>query len=80
MKYGYVMDVYMPRSKDNKKEHRGFGFVTFETEAAIQVSTMTEYSEVNDDPACQFYMVSTVQTPHPPLCPETLQTFRHQSL
>jgi len=36
MKYGYVMDVYMPRSKDNKKEHRGFGFVTFETEAAIQ--------------------------------------------
>lgn len=38
MRYGYVMDVYMPRSKDNKKEHRGFGFVTFETEAAIQVS------------------------------------------
>ncbi|CAD7696839.1 unnamed protein product [Ostreobium quekettii] len=36
LKYGYVMDVYMPRSKDNKKEHRGFGFVTFETEAAVQ--------------------------------------------
>eukprot|EP00798_Chlamydomonas_sp_ICE-L_P000894 gene894-5690_t len=36
MKFGYVMDVYMPKSKDNKAEHRGFGFVTFETEAAIQ--------------------------------------------
>lgn len=30
------MDVYLPKSKDNKQEHRGFGFVTFETEAAIQ--------------------------------------------
>ncbi len=30
------MDVYLPKSKDNKAEHRGFGFVTFETEAAIQ--------------------------------------------
>jgi len=36
MNFGYVMDVYIPRSKDNKKDHRGFGFVTFETEAAIQ--------------------------------------------
>eukprot|EP00195_Chlamydomonas_chlamydogama_P005652 CAMPEP_0202899790 /NCGR_PEP_ID=MMETSP1392-20130828/8458_1 /ASSEMBLY_ACC=CAM_ASM_000868 /TAXON_ID=225041 /ORGANISM="Chlamydomonas chlamydogama, Strain SAG 11-48b" /LENGTH=546 /DNA_ID=CAMNT_0049586051 /DNA_START=310 /DNA_END=1950 /DNA_ORIENTATION=+ len=36
MKFGYVMDVYLPKSKDNKMEHRGFGFVTFETEAAIQ--------------------------------------------
>lgn len=36
MKFGYVMDVYLPKSKDNKLEHRGFGFVTFETEAAIQ--------------------------------------------
>ena len=36
MKFGYVMDVYLPKSKDNKTEHRGFGFVTFETEAAIQ--------------------------------------------
>lgn len=27
----------MPRAKENKKEHRGFGFVTYETEAAIQV-------------------------------------------
>lgn len=35
-KFGYVMDVYLPKSKDNKLEHRGFGFVTFETEAAIQ--------------------------------------------
>uniref|UniRef100_A0A7S0RZM2 RRM domain-containing protein n=1 Tax=Chlamydomonas leiostraca TaxID=1034604 RepID=A0A7S0RZM2_9CHLO len=36
MRFGYVMDVYLPKSKDNKMEHRGFGFVTFETEAAIQ--------------------------------------------
>ncbi|KAJ9514248.1 hypothetical protein QJQ45_012247 [Haematococcus lacustris] len=36
MRFGYVMDVYMPKPKDNKQEHRGFGFVTFETEAAIQ--------------------------------------------
>lgn len=36
-KFGYVMDVFMPRAKENRKGHRGFGFVTFETEAAIQV-------------------------------------------
>jgi RNA recognition motif-containing protein len=36
MRFGFVMDVYMPKAKDNKSEHRGFGFVTFETEAAIQ--------------------------------------------
>jgi len=34
-RFGYVMDVYLPKTKDNKSEHRGFGFVTFETEAAI---------------------------------------------
>lgn len=34
-KFGYVMDVYMPRDRVNRAEHRGFGFVTFETEAAI---------------------------------------------
>jgi len=34
--FGFVMDVYIPRSRENKKEHRGFGFVTFETEAAIK--------------------------------------------
>lgn len=26
----------LPADKNNKREHRGFGFVTFETEAAIQ--------------------------------------------
>ncbi len=36
MRFGYVMDVYLPKAKDNKAEHRGFGFVTFETDAAIQ--------------------------------------------
>ena len=30
------MDVYMPRDKNNRAEHRGFGFVTFETEAAVK--------------------------------------------
>eukprot|EP00887_Chlorella_sp_A99_P002740 scaffold6.g2740.t1 len=35
-RFGFVMDVYLPRGKNNKREHRGFGFVTFETEAAIQ--------------------------------------------
>lgn len=34
-KFGYVMDVYMPRDRMNRAEHRGFGFVTFETEASI---------------------------------------------
>ena len=33
--FGYVLDVYVPRDKTNKREHRGFGFVTFETDAAI---------------------------------------------
>lgn len=40
--FGFVMDVYIPRSKENKKEHRGFGFVTFETEASIKVSQMSK--------------------------------------
>ena len=35
-RFGYVLDVYLPRDKMNKREHRGFGFVTFETEASIQ--------------------------------------------
>ena len=26
----------MPRDKNNRAEHRGFGFVTFETEAAVK--------------------------------------------
>ena len=34
-RFGYVMDVYLPRDKVNRAEHRGFGFVTFETEAAV---------------------------------------------
>lgn len=34
-RFGYVLDVYIPRDKNNKREHRGFGFVTFETEAAV---------------------------------------------
>lgn len=34
--FGYVLDVYMPRDKVKRNEHRGFGFVTFETSAAIQ--------------------------------------------
>lgn len=36
MRFGFVLDVYLPRDKNNKREHRGFGFVTFETEASIQ--------------------------------------------
>eukprot|EP00798_Chlamydomonas_sp_ICE-L_P026124 gene26124-11843_t len=36
MRFGFDKDVCMPESKDNKSEHRGFGFVTFETDAAIQ--------------------------------------------
>lgn len=35
-RFGYVLDVYLPRDRANKREHRGFGFVTFETEASIQ--------------------------------------------
>ncbi|KAK9785263.1 hypothetical protein WJX73_006069 [Symbiochloris irregularis] len=34
-KFGYVLDVYMPRDKANRSEHRGFGFVTFETQGAL---------------------------------------------
>ena len=34
--FGYVLDVYMPRDKVKRTEHRGFGFVTFETAAAIE--------------------------------------------
>ena len=39
-KFGFVLDVYLPKNKDNKLEHRGFGFVTFETEAAVQVNVI----------------------------------------
>lgn len=35
-RFGFVLDVYIPRDKHNKREHRGFGFVTFETEAAVE--------------------------------------------
>lgn len=35
-RFGFVLDVYIPRDKNNKREHRGFGFVTFETEAAVE--------------------------------------------
>lgn len=35
-RFGFVLDVYIPRDKHNKSEHRGFGFVTFETEAAVE--------------------------------------------
>jgi hypothetical protein len=35
-RFGFVTDVYMPKAKDNKAEHRGFGFVTFETDDAIK--------------------------------------------
>lgn len=34
-RFGYVMDVYLPRDKVNRSEHRGFGFVTFETDGAV---------------------------------------------
>ncbi|KAK2080552.1 hypothetical protein QBZ16_000405 [Prototheca wickerhamii] len=34
--FGFVLDVYLPRDRVNKRDHRGFGFVTFETDAAIQ--------------------------------------------
>jgi len=34
-RFGFVLDVYLPRDKSNKREHRGFGFVTFETHASI---------------------------------------------
>lgn len=34
-RFGFVLDVYLPRDKSNKREHRGFGFVTFETQASI---------------------------------------------
>lgn len=34
-RFGYVLDVYLPRDKTNRRDHRGFGFVTFETEASI---------------------------------------------
>ena len=30
------MDVYLPRDRTNRAEHRGFGFVTFETATALR--------------------------------------------
>ena len=41
------MDVYMPRDKNNRAEHRGFGFVTFETEAAVQRVAAAGTHEIN---------------------------------
>jgi RNA recognition motif-containing protein len=35
VQFGFVLDVYLPRDKTNKHDHRGFGFVTFETEGSI---------------------------------------------
>ena len=34
-RFGFVMDVYLPRDKVMRTEHRGFGFVTFETLSAL---------------------------------------------
>ena len=34
-KFGFVLDVYLPRDKVMRTEHRGFGFVTFETATAL---------------------------------------------
>ena len=34
-KFGFVLDVYLPRDKVMRTEHRGFGFVTFETLSAL---------------------------------------------
>jgi RNA recognition motif-containing protein len=33
--FGFVLDVYLPRDKLNKKDHRGFGFITYETGASV---------------------------------------------
>jgi RNA-binding protein Musashi len=35
-RFGYVLDVYMPRDRAHRAEHRGFGFVTFETATSLR--------------------------------------------
>lgn len=32
----YVVDVYIPRERGNREQHRGICFVTFETEAGVE--------------------------------------------
>ncbi len=80
-RFGYVLDVYLPRDKTNKREHRGFGFVTFETEASIQrvVSHVPHYirgSVIAIDsavPRQDEMMVLTIDTPAAVQYPSQMQ-------
>lgn len=60
-RYGYVLDVYLPTDKNNRREHRGFGFVTFETEAAVQRISVHGTHTIRVRP-CLGVQVSSVYT------------------
>lgn len=57
-RFGYVMDVYMPRDKHNRAEHRGFGFVTFETVAAVQRVAVHGSHQINVCPTPSVLLTS----------------------
>jgi hypothetical protein len=62
------MDVYLPRDKVNRAEHRGFGFVTFETEAAVLRIHAHGQHQIKCAAHCATCLCACMQGMLPPTC------------